>query len=376
MRQTEQLGAKGSRHASVDRAKVVETFLTSGKTVAEVARQHGLDDQTVRDWIRQASDEAVMGGSTHPERARSRRQATPDPVFVPEIPASETESALIEALEAVDRAGAAEAAARAGEAEAVARAEAVEAKAQVQIAAAEAKATKAARALARARRKATDAVMRAEAAFEAEAAARAEIAAVYAAVVEAMVGSEVATQKAVVEAEAAARLQIAAVYAEAVEAIVRAEVLAAERVARAEAAAAGAVALVGAASARLERACAEEASTDSSMDFQTQSAAVSDMGPLTRAVEEAAARSEIAALVSQLKPVEVWVQVVGRTLAEARRAALDELGVEESQAELEVLDKGSRWLPGRVRVRARIRVPEKFNEGPGSPGLRHLTRLG
>jgi hypothetical protein len=78
----------------------------------------------------------------------------------------------------------------------------------------------------------------------------------------------------------------------------------------------------------------------------------------TPAEAEAAARAEIAQLVSRLAPVEVWVHMMARTVAEAREAALSHLGVDEAEAEIEVLSKGSRLLPDRARVRARIRVAD------------------
>ena len=388
-------GAKESRSASVNPAEVVEAFLASGRTVAEVAGRYGLDEQTVRDWIRQASDEAVQASPMKPGESRSRRQAAPDPAVVADIRGPDTESALFEALEAV------------------ARADASEGEARVQASAAEAKAAKAARALAREKKKAADALARAEVAGEAEAAVRAEITAVYAAAVEAMVRAEVAAEEAVVEAEraamtkvaqaeaaaaeavaraersaaeareraeaavaarleaeAGARMQIAAVYAEAVEAVVRAEVSAAERKAKAEAAtreetaaayAAAVEAIIRAEVLAVERVDEAEAVAVGAVALaETASArldSVRALGP-TATGDEAAARAEIAALVSRLQPVEVWVQMVGRTVAEARRGALEQLGVDESEAEFEVLDHGSRWLPGRVRVRARIRVPQ------------------
>ena len=407
MHQKKRAGAKGSRSECANQAEVVGTFLASGTTVAEVARHYGLAEQTVRDWIRQASDEAIQARSTAPERSRRRGQAAPEPAWIPEIADSEIEYALAEALDAVRRAEAAETAARTQAAKAVARGDAAEAearearartkeaeakaadamarteaagaRARAEVVEAVAKAAKAAKALVRAQKKAAEAVARAEAAAESEAAIRAEITGVYAAAVEAIIRSEVAAQEASAEAEraaaariaeaeaaanqavaraeqlaaeakaqaevgvaaradaeAAVRVQIAAVHAEAVEAIVRAEVVASERVANAEAALAGALAMSE------ERALQDHAS---------------DSGEaLTE--DEAAARAEIAALVSRLQPVEVWVQGVGRSLAEARQVALEQLRVDESEAEFEVLDKGARWLPGRVRVRARIRVPE------------------
>jgi transposase len=346
----------------VNAAEVVQAFLASGRTAAEVASQYGLDEQTVRDWIREASDEAVQVGPINPERSRNR------------------------GLEAAARAEAAEAAARAEAAEALARAEA-----------AEAKAVKAARALAREKKKAADAMARAEAAaattvaraerlagearelaeaevaarLKAEASAQLQIAAVYAEAVEAMVRAEVSASEAKARAETAARDEIAAVREEAaatsaaaVEAITRAEVLAAERIAEAEAVAARALALAEAASDRFDTASAEAAASNSSRAFRAPSTTNVTAGASDQAEteEEAAARAEIAALLSRLQPAEVWVQMVGRTLAEARRGALEQLGVDESEAEIEVLDQGSRWLPGRVRVRARIRVPQSPRE--------------
>jgi hypothetical protein len=91
---------------------------------------------------------------------------------------------------------------------------------------------------------------------------------------------------------------------------------------------------------------------------QPEAAARVDTDTWAPVEAEAAARAEIAQLVSRLSPVEVWVQMVGRTVAEARDAALSHLGVGEAQAEIEVLSKGSLLLPGRARVRARIRMAE------------------
>jgi DNA invertase Pin-like site-specific DNA recombinase len=366
MHQKKRPGAKGPRSVSPDQAQVVETFLASGKTVAEVAGQYGLEEQTVRAWIRQASDEAVQARTTGLEHPRSVRRAVPDPSFAPEPLDSEMASALAQALEAV------------------ARAEVAEAEARAKAAAAEEKAAKTAKALSRAKKKAVEAVARAEAAAEAEMLIRAEISAVYAAAVEAVIRAEVSAAEAVAhaeevvahsdalaaqaaaatraeiaareEADSAARTEIALAYAPAVEAVVRAEVLAAERIAEAEAAMARAVGQAEAAAAH-HAGPARAATTLWSVVTQAERASQSDVGGVDETLKgEAAARAEIAALVSRLKPVEVWVQGCGRTLAEARQAALDQLGVPETDAEFEVLDKGSRWLPGRVRIQARIRA--------------------
>ena len=51
-----------------------------------------------------------------------------------------------------------------------------------------------------------------------------------------------------------------------------------------------------------------------------------------------------------------WVETTGRTLEEAKDAALDQLGVDEHDAEFEVLDEGKIGLFGRVRTEARVRA--------------------
>jgi spoIIIJ-associated protein len=54
-----------------------------------------------------------------------------------------------------------------------------------------------------------------------------------------------------------------------------------------------------------------------------------------------------------------WVETTGRTLEEAKEAALDQLGVDERDAEFEVLAEPRRGLFGLggsdARVRARVR---------------------
>ena len=54
-----------------------------------------------------------------------------------------------------------------------------------------------------------------------------------------------------------------------------------------------------------------------------------------------------------------WVETTGRTLEEAKDAALDELGVDERDAEFDVLEEPRRGLFGllgsEARVRARVR---------------------
>ena len=51
-----------------------------------------------------------------------------------------------------------------------------------------------------------------------------------------------------------------------------------------------------------------------------------------------------------------WVQTTGRTVDEAKDRALDQLGVDESEAEFEVLEEPKAGLFGRVRGEARIKA--------------------
>ena len=421
------------------RAQVVAWFLSSGKTIAEVAFTLSLPESTVREWLWYASPEEVPDHTPVPEWTTEAANKPDGSGFVPEVVESTfgneevaSESATIDAELAAQSEIMA------------ARAEAAEALARV-----EAKALKAEKALARAERKAAKAEACAKAAAEAETAARAETAAAYAVGVEAMVRAELAAAEAVAqieaaaatavsEAEAAARDEVAAVYAEAVEAVIRAEVSADERVAREKAAAAQAIAhaeavavearsaadaevearkaaeaatreevaaayavaveaMVRAEISAAERVAAAEAATAQAVAgsqpdtagakevlaeaafaqaplVTTRTSAEPPVATATREMPsvppyqiaaraqldesaggpEAEARAEIAQLVSRLTPVEVWVHMAGRTVAEARKAALDELGVNEADAEIQVLSKGSLLLPHGARVRARV----------------------
>lgn len=240
---------------------------------------------------------------------------------------------------------------------------------------------------------ATDAAAEAEASARAEAAAaREETRTAYAAAIEAIVRAQVDAAEAIARAEAAARDEIAGVYAEAVEAMLQAEAAAAEKVARVEAAAAEAVAEAKAmaeseatsrraaeAAAREEVTAAYAAAMEAvvravptaatSQPEASLAVEAPEVAPAPRPFQlssraadrtetEAAARAEIAQLVSRLAPVELWVHTTGRTLDEARDAALEQLGVDGAQAEIEVLSNRSRWLPGRIHIRARVRVAE------------------
>jgi spoIIIJ-associated protein len=51
-----------------------------------------------------------------------------------------------------------------------------------------------------------------------------------------------------------------------------------------------------------------------------------------------------------------WVETTGKTVDEAVNAALDQLGVDKTEADVEVLDEPKTGLFGRVRTEARIRA--------------------
>ena len=51
-----------------------------------------------------------------------------------------------------------------------------------------------------------------------------------------------------------------------------------------------------------------------------------------------------------------WVEITGRTVEEAKEAALDQLGVDTEDAEFEVLEEPKAGLFGRVRGQARVRA--------------------
>ena len=51
-----------------------------------------------------------------------------------------------------------------------------------------------------------------------------------------------------------------------------------------------------------------------------------------------------------------WVETVGKTIAEATEAALDELGIDESEAEIVVLEEPRSGLFGLRRTEARVRA--------------------
>ncbi|HEY6533151.1 MAG TPA: RNA-binding cell elongation regulator Jag/EloR [Acidimicrobiales bacterium] len=51
-----------------------------------------------------------------------------------------------------------------------------------------------------------------------------------------------------------------------------------------------------------------------------------------------------------------WVEITGRTIEEAKEAALDQLGVDTDDAEFEILEEPKQGLFGRVRGQARVRA--------------------
>ncbi|HQZ34545.1 MAG TPA: RNA-binding cell elongation regulator Jag/EloR [Ilumatobacteraceae bacterium] len=51
-----------------------------------------------------------------------------------------------------------------------------------------------------------------------------------------------------------------------------------------------------------------------------------------------------------------WVETIGKTVAEAKEKALDQLGVHEEDADFEVLEEPKQGLFGRVRGEARVRA--------------------
>jgi hypothetical protein len=51
-----------------------------------------------------------------------------------------------------------------------------------------------------------------------------------------------------------------------------------------------------------------------------------------------------------------WIETTGKTIDEAKEAALDELGVDEQDAEFEVVAEPKTGLFGRMRVEARVRA--------------------
>jgi spoIIIJ-associated protein len=82
-----------------------------------------------------------------------------------------------------------------------------------------------------------------------------------------------------------------------------------------------------------------------------------------------------------------WVETTGRTIEEAKDAALDQLGVDEQDAEFEIIEEPKSGLFGRLRSEARVRArvrptrprakeerrPRRRREGGGRGGSRDGT---
>src|SRR5262245_63799816 len=69
-----------------------------------------------------------------------------------------------------------------------------------------------------------------------------------------------------------------------------------------------------------------------------------------------------------------WVETTGRTLEEAKDAALDRLGVDERDAEFEVLAEAKSGLFGRVRGEARVRARVRPSAPPPKVDRRDRRR--
>ncbi len=82
-----------------------------------------------------------------------------------------------------------------------------------------------------------------------------------------------------------------------------------------------------------------------------------------------------------------WVETTGRTVEDAKEAALDQLGIDEREAEFEVLEEPKTGLFGRVRSDARVRArvvpkaprpkqerrPRKARSGSGDGAAKKAT---
>ena len=69
-----------------------------------------------------------------------------------------------------------------------------------------------------------------------------------------------------------------------------------------------------------------------------------------------------------------WVETTGRTIEEAKDAALDQLGVDELDAEFEVLEEAKLGLFGRVRSEARVRARVRPSRPPPKEDRRDRRR--
>ena len=71
-----------------------------------------------------------------------------------------------------------------------------------------------------------------------------------------------------------------------------------------------------------------------------------------------------------------WVETTGRTVEEAKDAALDQLGVDENDAEFEVVEEPRVGLFGRLRAEARVRARVRPNRPRPKEDRRDRRRRG
>src|SRR5688500_11687192 len=71
-----------------------------------------------------------------------------------------------------------------------------------------------------------------------------------------------------------------------------------------------------------------------------------------------------------------WVETTGRSVAEARDAARDELGVDDDEVEYEVVEEPKSGLFGKRDARIRARVKPMSREKPGDRRRRGARREG
>jgi spoIIIJ-associated protein len=69
-----------------------------------------------------------------------------------------------------------------------------------------------------------------------------------------------------------------------------------------------------------------------------------------------------------------WVETTGKTVEEAKELALDELGVDESDAEFEVIEEARSGLFGRLRNEARVRARVRPTAPPSKEDRRDRRR--
>jgi spoIIIJ-associated protein len=71
-----------------------------------------------------------------------------------------------------------------------------------------------------------------------------------------------------------------------------------------------------------------------------------------------------------------WVETTGRTLEEAKEVALDQLGVDEQDAEFEIVEEAKSGLFGRLRTEARVRARVRPTTPPPKADRRDRRRRG